>query len=124
MSSSLAEADPLQLALTGELKSEAEIKIEYDFSPTKVAPPQRRQKALKQTNVKSIDMISKYQRRFKRFLDKSKSTDENTEYGYLSAPKSPEIISTTLAGNVKFCANKNNFKCVECGNTDLKTHFK
>lgn len=109
--------------LTGEIKLETTTDIKAEnTSPSKlVVPPQRRQKALKQTNIKNFDVNSKYHRRFKRFLEKARA--EDSDYGYLT-PKSPEIISTTLAGNVRFCANKNNFKCVECGDTDLKTHFK
>ncbi len=88
-----------------------------DFSKT-VLPKQRKQKALKQTNIKNLNSNSKY---VKRRLTGSLNSYSDL---YLAAPRSPEFITTILAGNVKFNSNKNQFKCVECGDTDLKSHFK
>ena len=78
----------------------------------------RLQKALKQTNIKNLSFNSKYVRRRLAGNQYSHYADSP------QVPKSPEIISTLLAGNITFNYNKNQFKCVECGDSDLKTHFK
>lgn len=102
---------------TVEVKTESTIKTENDLLPSPVKQP-RRQKALKQTNNKNLSINSKYHKR--RMLERNSPKELN----YPPVPKSPEIITTILAGNIRFRSNKNTFKCVECNNTDLKTHFK
>ncbi len=87
-------------------------------SSSPLKQPGRKQKALKQTNVKSLNINSKYHKR--RMLDKNRFDG----LGYPPVPRSPEIVTMTIAGNVKVSLNKNKFKCVECGDSDVKGHFK
>ncbi len=101
-------------------------KNEVELAVLAGPPYKRKQKALKQTNVKKNPDVNKSQR-----TCRTPSFDESMKVLIQSLPvmppksvSSPEVITTMLAGNVRFNYNKNKFKCVECGDTDLKSHFR
>lgn len=104
-------------------------KTDIELAVLSGPPYKRKQKALKQTNIKTTTTTTTATSSNSRSL-RSSSFDESMRTFLKSIPaitqksSSPEIITTYLAGNVRFTNNKNKFKCVECGDCDLRSHFR
>ncbi len=120
-----AFSDPVMTSLTygekvsdGKLIESPNFKTENGILTSPIKQPGRKQKALKQTNIKNLNINSKYHKR--RMMEKNRFNG----ISYLPMPKSPEVVTMTIAGNVRVSLNKTKFKCVECGDTDVKSHFK
>jgi len=120
LSKTIEEVNPIKRPRTSFTKTDIELAILAGL------PFRRKQKALKQTTIKKIPELNRSLR-----SGRTASFDESMKTFIQSMPvvqprpaSSPEVITTMLAGNVRFNYNKNKFKCVECGDTDLKSHFR
>jgi hypothetical protein len=78
-------------------------------------PTIKKQKALKQTNIKKNNQSIR--------RSSIKSARENIESDFNENSQS-QVILTTLVGNLKFSCVRSMFKCIECGGSDVKCHFR
>ncbi len=104
-----------------------------------VTPRPRKQKALKQTTIKRLQRGSlpinnnasspasstsiSGKRRYRR-LNANDNHTEATEDNPNSPTSPSHPVSTLLFGKIQFNCIKKEFKCVECNETDLKSHYK
>jgi hypothetical protein len=97
--------------------------VEEQTPSTAAAPaPARKPKALKQTNMKKQPKTGQTRRTYR---NRSVSHDVDGEKNFDESPSSPSaIVSTSLVGNIRFNCMKSEFKCVECGDTNLKQHYR
>ena len=75
----------------------------------------KKQKALKQTNIKKNIQSGR------RYRSARVSSESPTD---LNETSQSQLISTTLVGNLKFSCLRSMFKCIECGGSDVKCHFR
>jgi hypothetical protein len=91
----------------------------HEETIVKHAPYMRKQKALKQTNVKKMS------RRSTARITSSDNNDlvyNDIDTSMFSA-QGEEILSALLIGNLKFHCIKREFKCIECNETELRNHY-
>jgi hypothetical protein len=82
----------------------------------KSTPIFKKQKALKQTNIKkNIQTSGRRYRSAKANIESPTDSNEASQ---------SQLISTILVGNLKFNCVRSMFKCIECGGSDLKCHFR
>ena len=81
-------------------------------------------KAVKQKETKKVPKsVPTTTRRVYRNRTTSQEIDVNSkDRSSMLLPTS--VISTVLFGNLRFQCVKQEFKCIECGESDLKTHYK
>jgi hypothetical protein len=116
--SSVTSAKKSQATLNDSLTqlSSTTTTIATDVTDTKSKPIFKKQKALKQTNIKkNIQTSGRRYRSTKANIESPTDSNESSE---------SQLISTTLLGNLKFSCVRSMFKCIECGGSDLKCHFR
>ena len=87
---------------------------------SKSAYKQREQKETKKQPKSSVPSTT---RRTYRNRTTSQDTDLNPKQTSPNASPT-SIISTIIFGNIKFQCVRNEFKCIECGESDLRTHYR
>lgn len=115
----------------GQLKKAQD---EYDFdshesklvsSDLQAEPKKKVQKAMKRTmkRVESVNTnaVASRRSRTKQRVDYGLSDDDDDELG-----KTDETVPRTfmLSNNLRLTCAREQFKCVECGHTDIKSHYK
>jgi hypothetical protein len=84
----------------------------------------RVQKALKQTTMKKFVGRGSVGRRG-GFRGRSATNVENEEeFERPESPTTGNFMTTVFFGNVRFSCPRSQFKCVECGHSDLKSHYR
>ncbi|CAF0707489.1 unnamed protein product [Brachionus calyciflorus] len=91
--------------------------VETPMTPEPEVVYKKKQKALKQTNIRPH-----MQRR--RFRSSNYALEKDRSPSCSPNSASSQKVSTLIFGNVKFNCIKNEFKCVECGEKDLKSHYR
>ena len=89
---------------------------------SKRGPKTNKQKEMKNKIPKTIQPAT---RRAYRNRTTSQENDASSNNSKDLSPTLPTSqVFTLIFGNVRFKCIKNEFKCIECGDTDLKTHYK
>lgn len=114
---------------------------EYDFDshePTKLNPPEiedvpvkkKVQKAVKRTMKQRVEAatassstagLAARRGRFKTRVGDDAGGDDSDQ---LEDGNDETMLRTFILGSVRLTCSKDQFKCVECGQTDLKSHYK
>lgn len=86
----------------------------------------RVQKALKQTTMKKfVGRGNVSVGRRGGFRGRSATNVENEEeFERPESPTTGNFMTTVFFGNVRFSCPRSQFKCVECGHSDLKSHYR
>jgi hypothetical protein len=125
------------VAPTGEEQSSEKKPEQTAAATSETAPRPRKQKALKQTTIKRLQRASvqisnnasspasSTSISVKRKYRRSTVNDSEANQDNLSSPTSPtHPVSTLLFGKIQFNCIKKEFKCIECNESDLKSHYK